>query len=231
MARTTLYLVRHGEQQAPGPATLTTASAVPGEADPGENDLGLSDRGRVQAQQLARRLAGTRFDTIHHSSLPRAEQTATILAQHLPGVPMHTCDLVKDRTPFPADPQPGRPGHDYPQRYQDFFEAVPLQERDPGAVRLQQAVEHLSALSAFGGPGQAGQESQASRAGQTDQAERVDLVVTHNFVIGWFVRHVMQAPHWCWLGLNQANCGLTVLQWETGRPATLISFNDVGHLS
>ncbi len=55
-------------------------------------------------------------------------------------------------------------------------------------------------------------------------------MVTHNFVIGWFVRHVLQAPPWRWLGLNQANCGLTVVQWGSERPPALLTFNDTGHL-
>jgi probable phosphoglycerate mutase len=49
-------------------------------------------------------------------------------------------------------------------------------------------------------------------------------------VIGWFVRHVLDAPTWRWIGLNQENCGLTIVQWDTDRPPTLVCFNDVGHL-
>ncbi|MCD5315887.1 histidine phosphatase family protein [Kineosporia babensis] len=187
MARTTLYLVRHGEQEPDG-----------------EN---LSPRGREQARQLGHRLAGIPFDAIHCSSLPRAAQSAAIVAEHLPGVPAHPCEWAKDRTPIIET---------YPERYQAFFEQVPPEERDPGAVRLREAVTALSRT--------------ADHARHPAADERTDLVVTHNFVIGWFVRHVLEAPDWRWLGLNQANGGLTVLQWETGRPAALLSFNDVGHL-
>ncbi|MCZ7423500.1 histidine phosphatase family protein [Verrucosispora sp. WMMA2121] len=61
-------------------------------------------------------------------------------------------------------------------------------------------------------------------------ADRHELLITHNFVIGWFVRHTLDAPTWRWIGLNQANCGITVVQWEADRPPTLVSFNDTGHL-
>ncbi len=196
MPSTTLYLVRHGEQEPAGP--------------------NLSPQGRDQAKKLAHRLetgpglatpgldvpglSAARFDAVHHSALPRAAQTAEILSEALPGVPAHACDLAADRTPIPAS---------YPARYQEFFGQVPEEERDPDATHLRAAVESLSAIG---------------------ESDRTDLVVTHNFVIGWFVRHVLQAPEWRWLGLNQANCGMTVLRWETGRPAALLSFNDTGHL-
>jgi broad specificity phosphatase PhoE len=63
--------------------------------------------------------------------------------------------------------------------------------------------------------------------GDTDRHE---LLITHNFVIGWFVRRVLDAPQWRWIGLNQANCAITILQWDSDRPPTLVSFNDTGHL-
>lgn len=188
LPRTTLYLVRHGEQDLAG---------SPGDGEP---DSGLSPLGREQAAKLGRRLAGTRFGALHHSPLRRAAETAAILAEHLPGLPSHPCELAQDLTPIPSA---------YPERYQAFFDGVPAGERDPGATRLRQAVDQLSAI--------------------VDE-DRSDLVVTHNFVIGWFVRHVLGAPDWRWLGLNQANCGLTIVRWETGRPPALIGFNDAGHL-
>jgi serine/threonine-protein phosphatase PGAM5 len=188
LPRTTLYLVRHGEQD------------LTGSPDGGEPDSGLSPLGREQAAKLGRRLAGTPFGALHHSPLRRATETATILAEHLPGLAPHPCELARDLTPVPST---------YPDRYQAFFDAVPADERDPGATRLREAVDQLSVI---------GVENQT------------DLVVTHNFVIGWFVRHVLDAPDWRWLALNQANCGLTIVRWETGRPPALVSFNDVGHL-
>jgi serine/threonine-protein phosphatase PGAM5 len=57
-----------------------------------------------------------------------------------------------------------------------------------------------------------------------------ELIVTHNFLIGWFVRHALGAPDERWMGLNQCNGGLTVILYRTGQPASLVSFNDVGHL-
>ena len=57
-----------------------------------------------------------------------------------------------------------------------------------------------------------------------------ELLITHNFVIAWFVREVLQAPDWRWMTLNQAHCGLTVIAQKQGRPWTLLSHNDLAHL-
>lgn len=190
MARTLLYLVRHGEQV---PASNHTP------------DGGLSQLGREQADRLGRRLHTVPFSAIHHSPLVRASQTADIAAGHLPQVPRHACDFVADRTPVPSARQRGR----YPDRWLAWLDGVPDDERDEDAVALQAAVEHF---------------------GVTGEEDRHELLITHNFVIGWFVRHMLDAPVWRWIGLNQANCAITIVQWDSDRPPTLVSFNDTGHL-
>ena len=60
--------------------------------------------------------------------------------------------------------------------------------------------------------------------------DRHDLLITHNFVIAWFVREVFGAPSWRWLGLNQANCGLTIIRVRSAKPPVLVTHNDLGHL-
>lgn len=62
---TLVLLVRHGE-------TPTTGTVLPGRA-PG---LHLSDRGRVQAERVAERLAGLPVDCIYSSPLERTSETA-----------------------------------------------------------------------------------------------------------------------------------------------------------
>ncbi|MCU7722635.1 histidine phosphatase family protein [Actinoplanes sp. KI2] len=184
MARTRLYLVRHGEQEADG---------------------WLSPLGREQADRLGRRLRTVPVSTIHHSPLTRAAQTAEIVAGHLPRVPRHDCDFVADRTPVPS------PDHRdaYPDRWLRWLDDVPAAERDEDATALRAAVAHF---------------------GVVGDDDRNELLITHNFVIGWFVRHVLDAPHWRWIGLDLDNCAISTVQWETGRPPALISFNDTGHL-
>ena len=45
--------------------------------------------------------------------------------------------------------------------------------------------------------------------------DRYDLLITHNMLIGWFDRHVLDAPLWRWIGLNQANCATTIVWWHS----------------
>ncbi|NAZ81549.1 histidine phosphatase family protein [Kineococcus sp. R8] len=189
MARTLLYLVRHGEQD---PAGV-------------EADTGLCSLGVEQAHRLGRRLAAVDFAQIHHSPLARAAQTSEVLAHHLPRVPRHVCDMVADRTPAPS---PARQG-DYPARWLPWLDNVPEQERDEDAADLRGAVAHFGAV------------------GEEDRSE---LLVTHNFVIGWFVSHALRAPMWSWMNLDSANCGLTTVRWENGQAPKLVAFNDTGHL-
>ena len=66
--------------------------------------------------------------------------------------------------------------------------------------------------------------------GVTGDNDRYELLITHNFVIGWFVRQMLDAPVWRWIGLNQAHCAITIVQWESDRPPILVSFSDTGHL-
>jgi probable phosphoglycerate mutase len=190
MARTRLYLVRHGEQD---PASDHAPEG------------GLSRLGREQADRLGRRLRTVPFSTIHYSPLTRAAQTADVVAGHLPQVPKHACDHAADRTPVPSAERRSL----YPDRWHAWLDGVPADERDEEAVALRAAVHHL---------------------GVTGDEDRHELLITHNFVIGWFVRHVLDAPDWRWIGLNQANCGITTVQWDSDRPSTLLSFNDTGHL-
>ena len=60
--------------------------------------------------------------------------------------------------------------------------------------------------------------------------ETHQLLITHNFVIAWFVREVFGSPDWRWMGINQANCGLTIIRVRTAKPAVLVTHNDLGHL-
>ncbi len=92
-----------------------------------------------------------------------------------------------------------------------FLEAVTPEEAAEGRQLAGQA------LAQFTGP----------VAGDMDRHE---LVITHNFLIAWLVREALDAPRWRWLGLNVGNASLTVIRYAPGRPASLLTFNDMSHL-
>ncbi|MDQ1606906.1 MAG: hypothetical protein QOJ18_1273 [Microbacteriaceae bacterium] len=82
-------------------------------------------------------------------------------------------------------------------------------------------------------------EIEAGQAQMTDavaewltpsREDRHTLLITHNFVIAWFVREVFEAPAWRWMGTNQANCGLTIIRVRSVKSPELITHNDLGHL-
>jgi serine/threonine-protein phosphatase PGAM5 len=174
-------------------------------ADGDASELGLSELGQEQAKLLGRRLADVSFDVIRHSPLRRAAETAAILARYLPEVPVASSDLLTDLTPVSL---PGRE-EDVPAAYRRFTDSVPEDERDPGGARLDAAAANLAV---------------------TADADRCELLVTHNFVIGWFVRRILDAPWWRWMKLNSFNCGLTIIKVAATEPPTLVTFNDIGHL-
>jgi probable phosphoglycerate mutase len=167
-------------------------------------DIGLSDRGRRQATLLGERLRGLPFDAVHHGPLRRAAETAELVAAALPGVPVHAAEMVGDHLPHDTDPA------GLPPAYASFLAGFDQRERTDGPRRTAAAVARFARPPADG--------------------DVRELVITHNFLIAWLVRHALDAPARRWLGLNHHNCGLTVIRYGTGGPPNLIALNDVAHL-
>ena len=165
-------------------------------------DPGLSEHGRRQAEAVAARLESFSVDALVHSPKRRARETAEIIGTHLPRVPLEPSEHADDRTPVPADRS------SVPARYWSFLARVPAAERDPDGRRLDAAVDHLGAVGT---------------------RDRSLIVVTHAFVIGWFVRRALDAPPWRWLRLNHLNGAVTTIEY-TPEGARLVAFNDSGHL-
>lgn len=61
-------------------------------------------------------------------------------------------------------------------------------------------------------------------------ADPTIIAVTHNFVIGRFVRSVLDAPWSRWIGLGSANGAVTCIRWEAGRLPRSLCFDEQGHL-
>jgi broad specificity phosphatase PhoE len=188
VANRLLYLVRHGEQENP---------------EVESDEAGLSGTGRRQAALLGERLRAIPFAALHHSPVRRAAQTAELIAERLPGVPLRPSEVVGDYVPGAPDPAT------LPPAYAGFVAGFTEVDLVDGPKLAARAVERFTT---------------------PPETDRRELVVTHNFLIGWLVRHALDAPDWRWIGLNHYNCGLTVILFRTGRPASLVSYNDVGHL-
>jgi hypothetical protein len=144
-----LYLVRHGE-------------AVP-------HDGPLSPAGEQQARLTGRRLKDVPLSAIHHGPLPRAAQTAGLIAACIPGVPVSASDLAGDY--LPSDPAPD----DLPPSYASFVAGFSAAERAQGPRLAAAAIDRFTQA----GPG---------------DGDNHELIVTHNFLIGWLVSQALAAP-------------------------------------
>jgi serine/threonine-protein phosphatase PGAM5 len=183
-----LYLARHG------------AAAEDGT---------LSEAGERQAHLTGRRLAGVPLSAIHHGPLPRAAQTARLIAGYLPGVPVVESAAAGDYLPSAPDPA------QLPAAYAKVVGSYSVTERNEGSALAAAAIDR------YAGP--------AADQDTADQ-DTYELIVTHNFLIGWLVRHALEAPDSRWLGLNQQNCALTLILYRAGLPDALVSYNDASHL-
>ncbi|MDK1474599.1 histidine phosphatase family protein [Streptomyces sp. 549] len=178
-----------------------------GEATPDEEEL--SERGRQQADLLGRRLRDVPLSAVHHGPLPRAAETARRVARHLPDVPVHLSEAAGDYLPY------------LPQRADLPAEC---------AEQVLEWVADFSAAERESGPPLAREALRRFTGTASGDEPRHELLITHNFLIGWLIRAALDAPRWRWFGLNHAHAALTVIRYRPGRPATLVVQNDLRHL-
>ncbi|MFI8265378.1 MULTISPECIES: histidine phosphatase family protein [unclassified Streptomyces] len=173
------------------------------------DESGLTAGGRRQAALLGERLAHSPLSAVYHGPLPRAAQTARLVHDRLDGVALEESKLAGDYIPY-----------------------MPRREELP-SVSADATLAHLSQFSAEereGGP-ELARAALARFARPVDgDRPRHELIVTHNFLIGWLVRAALDAPNWRWIGLNQANAALTVIRYAPDRPASVLFSNDMAHL-
>ncbi|TXS09803.1 histidine phosphatase family protein [Streptomyces sp. ms191] len=178
-----------------------------GEATPDESEL--TEAGRRQAALLGERLRGVPLTAVHHGPLSRAAQTARLVGEQLDGVPLRLAATAGDYVPH----LPSR--EELPSETADamlgFLDQFPAEDREQGPGLAE------AALAEFTGP-------------VVGDEPRHELVVTHNFLVGWLLRAALDAPKWRWMGINHANAALTVIRYAPGRPPAVLLFNDTGHL-
>ncbi|PPG39348.1 histidine phosphatase family protein [Pseudoclavibacter sp. RFBA6] len=171
-------------------------------AEHGINDGPLSERGRAQAHLIGRRLAAVPLSETYTSPLDRAVQTSAVIDQYTSGPAALESTLLFDCIPTGQDGAPSI--------YDGFFGGIGDEVIEAGVAQMSDAYDTFFSKS---------------------RDDRHTLLVTHNFVIGEFVRRVVDAPEWRWLGLNSVNTGLTVVRVRTRKPAELLLFNDQSHLT
>ncbi|WP_405791804.1 histidine phosphatase family protein [Streptomyces sp. NBC_01506] len=195
----------------PGTATATRYLylARHGEASADESDL--TENGRRQAALLGERLRGRPLSAIQHGPLPRAERTAQLVREQLGNPP---CELRRS------------------EAVGDYIPYVPRERELPpdSAGAMLRRLAEFPAEDRLRGPKLA-QDALARYTGPVAGDEpRHELVVTHNFLIGWLVRDALDAPPWRWMGLNHCNAALTVIRYPPDRPSSVLLYNDMAHL-
>ncbi len=124
MATRTLYLVRHGKHQNlpyDREAGLTLEQAR-------KLDVGLTPIGVEQAQVTAQRLSSLPISAIHCSTLPRARETADIITQKFPGVPVHRSRALWECIPC------------VPPARAEYFEIF-IGDLSPGKIQAEKAFD------------------------------------------------------------------------------------------
>ena len=187
----------------------------------GQREYPMTDRGRCQAQALARRLAGRQVAAVYSSPLRRAWDTAGAMAEAL-GLTVQALPAV--------------------QEY-DFGELSGLtwreiHERAPAvaAAVVSRGAEYPSY------PGEEGREAFRQRVcgALWDLRERhhgeTIAVVTHAGAIAVFLMDVLDRPYRRPIPFVVENGSITVVEtlgqrWPGAPPAVLVSLNDVCHLS
>ena len=172
------------------------------DAQHGLPDGPLSARGERQARAIADRLSGVPFTGAWHSPLEGPSETARIMTESMPSLDLQPSALLFDC--IPSGPTP-----DMPQGFKPFFGSVSDARIEAGQAQMTDAAAEWLTPT---------------------REDRHDLLITHNFVIAWFVREVFAAPAWRWLGTNQANGGLTIIRVRSVKSPELITHNDLGHL-
>ncbi|MFC0582781.1 histidine phosphatase family protein [Micrococcoides hystricis] len=185
MAIRYLYIARHGDADVFGNLTAT---------------------GRQQAHLLGQRLAHLPIDTVWHSPLPRAADTARQLSIFLTGTTsVKEAPELIDHIPYVPTPE------ETPPSWAPFFDGFDAQEAEVG----HEIAQNLTARFAI----------------PVDGVDDVhEVLITHSYPIAWLVRHALDAPAVRWLGLNSANAALTVIENRPALPPTITLFNDMSHL-
>jgi len=172
------------------------------DAEHGLDDGPLSPRGVRQAELIADRLSGLPLDAVWHSPLIRATETARTISERLPAVSPKPSALLFDCVPTGMT-------EETPAAYEPFFGSVTDAEIEAGSAQMADAVNEFLVRK---------------------QGDVHEVLITHNFVISWFIREVLGAPAWRWMTMNQANGGLSIIAQKQGRPWTLLTHNDLAHL-
>ncbi|KAK0150245.1 Serine/threonine-protein phosphatase PGAM5, mitochondrial [Merluccius polli] len=175
----------------------------------GDKEKVLTPLGREQAELTGQRLAalGLKYETLVHSSMSRATETANIISKHLQEVELVSCDLLREGAPI--EPVP------------------PVTHWKPDAVQYHEDGARIEA--AF--------RRYIHRADAKQKEDSYEIIVCHANVIRYFVCsrscdpvvmvsfRALQFPPEGWLRMGLNNGSIT---WLTVRPSGRVGLRTLG---
>ena len=164
----------------------------------------LTDAGRDQARLTAARLAaGPRIDRIVHSPMPRAVQTAELLAAALGISDVRPDALLAECVPAaPAE-------HLLTEDQRALFAEIHADLGDAGDRQLAAAADRFLAAPA---------------------ADTVELLVSHANTIRWLLAAAAGAGPDAWFQQAYYHCALSAVVLRPRRQPAVLTVNDAGHL-
>ncbi len=201
-----VYLIRHGQ----------TDYNQEGRWQ-GQMPIALNALGREQARRVANRLSCEPIVAVYPSDLPRAAETAEILAAGL-GVPLSLDRRLREVC---VGEWEGLLGDEvrarYPAEYQRW---ITLREGRPGGASGEEYGECQGRMV----------EAVDEIAGR--HASRVIAVVSHGFAIKTFLAHCLGLPP---AGMARfaggENTAISTVQYRDGAPPRVLRLNDDAHLT
>jgi 2,3-bisphosphoglycerate-dependent phosphoglycerate mutase len=204
---TNLYLIRHGE------AMAAIKNFV--------GDGGLSPLGITQAERLRDRLAATKeinADIFIASTLPRAQQTAQILAPAI-GVPLQFDDEIQEMRPGEAD---GMPVDEFRQTYgEPDFEENPYHPVSPGGESWAQFMLRIGTA--------------LDRIIRTHEGRTI-VLVCHGGVIDTSFLYFFKTSAWTPPPARFYTCNTSITHWQQfttyqqNKRWRMMKYNDAFHL-
>jgi broad specificity phosphatase PhoE len=197
-----LYIVRHGETQWNAEGRVQ-----------GHTDISMSDKGRQQAQTLARRLAMVHFNAAYSSDLSRCTETARIILGESP-VPLHTTPRLREYNKGVFE---GLTVHEYGARYPDQFRASLVNDLDfapTGGESMRQTSQRMAGFVEYL---------------QEQHPEDTVLVVGHGGSLRSLLVGLLSLPLEANWKFVMGNCALSIVCTYPDN-AVLHLYNDTSHL-
>ena len=182
-----LMLVRHGQY-------YTNSKS--------DEERRLTCLGREQARLTGLRLKelGLPYSLIVQSTMFRATETAQIIANQLPNVPLISCNLLREGAPVDPDP--------------------PSEQWTPSAHRVRKDSTRIEV--AF--------NEYFHRADSSQKTDSYEVLVCHSNVIRYFLCRALQLPPEAWLRFSLFHGSTTWLCiGPTGR-VSVSMVGDIGHM-